>query len=118
MGIAVEPERAQLDTLGLNHLTWHRGFTVDGEDVWPRVLAQFVDHLRQEAEPEWPPELIESLQMIPNYYLHYFYTTEHKLGEQAARPPSCAEAVMKIEAELLTQYAEPDRVEPPPIVSI
>jgi 6-phospho-beta-glucosidase len=113
MGIAVEPERAQLDTLGLNHLAWHRGFTVDGEDVWPRVLEQFVDHLRQESEPEWPPELIESLQMITNYYLHYFYATERKLAEQAAWPPSRAEAVMEIEAKLLTQYAEPDRTEPP-----
>ncbi len=113
MGITVEPERAQLDTLGLNHLTWHRGFTVDGENVWPRVLAQYVADLRQEAEPEWPPELIESLQMIPNYYLHYFYATGRKLAEQAAWPPSRAEAVMQIEAELLAQYAEPDRTEPP-----
>lgn len=113
MGIVVEPERAQLDTLGLNHLTWHRGFTVDGEDVWPRVLAQYVADLQQAAEPEWPPELIESLQMIPNYYLHYFYATDRKLAEQDAWPPSRAEAVMAIEAELLAQYAEPDRTEPP-----
>ncbi len=113
IGIKVEPERAQLDTLGLNHLTWHRGFTVDGEDVWPRVIEQFVAQLRQAAEPEWPPELIESLQMIPNYYLHYFYATGRKLAEQDAWPPSRAEEVMKIEAELLAQYAEPDRTEPP-----
>jgi 6-phospho-beta-glucosidase len=113
MGIVVAPERAQLDTLGLNHLTWHRGFTVDGEDVWPRVIEQFVTRLRQEPAPEWPPELIESLQMIPNYYLHYFYATERKLAEQEAWPPSRAEAVMQIESELLAQYAEPARTEPP-----
>jgi len=113
MGIEVEPERAQLDTLGLNHLTWHRGFTIDGEDLWPRVLEQYLDHLRREVEPEWPPALIESLQMIPNYYLHYFYATGRKLAEQAAWPPSRAEEVMAIEAELLAQYAEPERTEPP-----
>jgi 6-phospho-beta-glucosidase len=112
-GVTVEPERAQLDTLGLNHLTWHRGFTVDGEDVWPRVIEQFVAHLREQDEPEWPPELIESLQMIPNYYLEYFYATEKKLAQQAAWPPSRAEQVMAIEEELLAQYAEPDRNEPP-----
>ena len=27
--------------------------------------------------------LIETLGMIPNYYLHYFYHTDHKLAEQA-----------------------------------
>jgi 6-phospho-beta-glucosidase len=52
--------------------------------------------------------------MIPNSYLGYFYDTAHKLAEQAAWPPSRAEQVMGIEAELLRQYAEPDRVEPPP----
>ena len=113
MSVVVEPERAQLDTLGLNHLTWHRGFTVGGEDVWPRVLEQYVAHLRREAEPEWPPELIESLQMIPNYYLHYFYATGRKLAEQEEWPPSRAEEVMKIEDELLARYAEPGRTEPP-----
>ena len=113
MGIVVEPERAQLDTLGLNHLTWHRGFTVDGEDVWPRVLEQYLAHLDQEDNPEWSPELIETLQMIPNYYLHYFYATERKLAKQEAWPPSRAEQVMQIEAELLAQYAEPERSKPP-----
>jgi 6-phospho-beta-glucosidase len=113
MGIDVAPERAELDTLGLNHLTWHRGFTVDGEDVWPRVLEQYIAHLRSEAEPEWPPELIASLGMIPNYYLQYFYATDHKLDEQDKWPPSRAEQVMAIEEGLFAQYAEPDRSEPP-----
>lgn len=114
LGIPVQPEQAQLDTLGLNHLTWHRGFTVDGEDVWPQVLAQYVAQLRQEETPQWPPALIETLQMIPNYYLHYFYFTQQKLAEQEKWPPSRAEQVMAIEAELLAQYAESDRTEPPP----
>jgi 6-phospho-beta-glucosidase len=113
LGISVEPERAQLDTLGLNHLTWHRGFTVDGEDVWPRLIEHYVAQLRQEESPEWPPALIESLQMIPNYYLHYFYFTQKKLAEQEKWPPSRAEEVMKIEEELFAQYVEPDRTEPP-----
>lgn len=113
MGVRVEPEQAQLDTLGLNHLTWHRGFSVEGEDMWPRVLENYIAALRQEADPEWPPELIESLRMIPNYYLHYFYNTKGKLAEQEQWPPSRAEQVMRIEDELLAQYGEPDRTEPP-----
>ncbi len=51
--------------------------------------------------------------MIPNYYLHYFYHTAHKLAEQEQWPPSRAEAVMKIEEGLFAQYAEPERTEPP-----
>ena len=106
-------EQTDLDTLGLNHLSWHRGFAIDGEDVWPRVIERYVAELREAEEPEWAPELIESLQMIPNYYLQYFYATDKKLAAQEAWPPSRAEEVMKIEDELLAQYGEPDRNEPP-----
>ncbi len=35
-GHKLDPNRAHLDTLGLNHLSWHRGFTYEGEDFWPR----------------------------------------------------------------------------------
>jgi 6-phospho-beta-glucosidase len=45
--------------------------------------------------------------------LRYYYYTDHKLAEQAKWPPSRGELVMQIEADLLKQYAEPDRTEPP-----
>ena len=112
-GISAAPEQTELNTLGLNHLSWHRGFTVDGKDVWPQVMAQYLADLRAADEPEWEPELIDSLQMIPNYYLQYFYHTAHKIAEQEAWPPSRAEEVILIEAKLLKQYAELDRTEPP-----
>src|SRR5512142_3207403 len=50
-GSRVEPQRAQLNTLGLNHLTWHRGFTIDGEEMWPMIFPAFVESLKDEAEP-------------------------------------------------------------------
>ena len=37
-GSHVDSEQAILNTLGLNHLTWHRGFTIDGEEMWPHDL--------------------------------------------------------------------------------
>ena len=112
-GISATPENSKLNTLGLNHLTWHRGFIVDGKDVWEQVLKQHLIELRADDEPEWEPKLIETLQMIPNYYLQYFYHTAHKLEEQESWPPSRAEEVMKVEEKLLAIYAEPDRTEPP-----
>jgi 6-phospho-beta-glucosidase len=113
MGAPLPAERAELKTLGLNHLTWHTGFTLDGEDVWPQVLEGYLAELRASPEPEWDPRTIEVLRMIPNYYLGYFYTTGAKLADQAAWPPSRGEEVIEIEKRLLAQYAEPERVEPP-----
>ncbi len=112
-GLAVEPERAELDTLGLNHLTWHRGFRIDGEDVWPQVMQGYIESLRNGENDGWDVGTIETLQMIPNGYLQYFYYTDKKLAAQEKWPPSRAEKVMEIEKGLFAQYAEPDRTTPP-----
>lgn len=112
-GSHIEPERAQLNTLGLNHLTWHRGFTVDGEEMWPLIFSTYVESLRHEAEPEWDVNTVESLGMMPNYYLQYFYYADKKLEAQKQWPPSRAEEVIEIEKGLLHQYADLNISEPP-----
>jgi len=111
--IKINPDHAELNTLGLNHLTWHRGFTVDGEEMWLQIFPAYLEELKKEDEPEWDIQTLESLGMIPNYYLQYFYYTDKKLKLQEAWPPSRAEEVMQIEVELLRQYADPILVEPP-----
>jgi 6-phospho-beta-glucosidase len=112
-GVQIAPERARLDTLGLNHLSWHRGFILDGEDIWPQVFGGYLEMLK--ANPHLARDLrtVEVLGMIPNYYLQYYYHTDRKLAAQQQWPPSRAEEVMEIEANLLRQYAEPERTEPP-----
>jgi len=113
LGQKIDPSRTQLNTLGLNHLSWHRGFKLDGEEMWPEVLREYVADLRADPEPESPPELVETLQMIPNYYLTYYYSTLHKLEEQMKWPPSRAEEVMEVEKDLLREYADLNNTEPP-----
>ena len=112
-GEKVEPDRAELDSLGLNHLTWHRGFRIDGVDVWPRLFPTILE--RESATGgEWDRDTLETLGMVPNYYLQYYYYTSRKLAEQRAWPPSRAEAVMAIERDLLALYADPKLAAPPP----
>ncbi|MFQ3647359.1 MAG: 6-phospho-beta-glucosidase [Anaerolineae bacterium] len=112
-GMKVDPTQARLNTLGLNHLTWHRGFTVEGEDVWPQVLSMYVARLRSGEEDDFDPDTVETLRMIPNYYLRYYYYTQQAIASQQAWERSRAEEVMAIEQELFSQYAEPDRSQPP-----
>ncbi|HVM70281.1 MAG TPA: hypothetical protein VMT91_00875, partial [Anaerolineales bacterium] len=66
-----------------------------------------------EQEPEFDPGVIESLRMIPNYYLGYFYQTDHRLASQDKWPPSRGEEVIEIEKNLLKEYADPNLNEPP-----
>ncbi len=112
-GKHIDPSHTELKTLGLNHLSWHRGFTIDGEDVWPQVIQGFIADLKKEEHPEWDPRTIEVLRMMPNYYLQYFYHTDKKLESQEAWPPSRAEEVIEVEKDLLREYADPDLKEPP-----
>jgi 6-phospho-beta-glucosidase len=111
LGTKINDSHAILNTLGLNHLTWHRGFTVDGEEMWPHIFPAYL--AGPAKEDEWDIPTLETLGMIPNYYLHYFYYTEKKLADQKKWPPSRAEEVMEIEKDLLREYADPDLVEPP-----
>jgi 6-phospho-beta-glucosidase len=112
-GTKIDSEHAALKTLGLNHLTWHYGFTVEGEEMWPYIFPAYVEELKKEEVPEWDIRTIETLGMIPNYYLQYFYYTDKKFAEQKKWPPSRAEAVMEIEKDLLREYADPALTEPP-----
>jgi 6-phospho-beta-glucosidase len=112
-GIDVPAERAKLDTLGLNHLSWHRGFSINEQDVWPQVIEASLAMLRSDPEAEWDLRTIEVLGMLPNYYLQYYYYTEHKLKQQNKWPPSRGEEVLKIEKDLLKEYANPSLTSPP-----
>jgi 6-phospho-beta-glucosidase len=112
-GLSVDPERAALNTLGLNHLSWHRGFSLEGEELWPRLLPAYLGELRSNPYPHWDLRTIESLRMIPNDYLQYYYYPARKLADQQAWPPSRAEEVMAVEKDLLRQYADPRLSEPP-----
>jgi 6-phospho-beta-glucosidase len=112
-GKQINPEGTKLNTLGLNHLSWHRGFSVEGEDVWPQVMQGFIETQKKLEHPEWDIRTLETLRMIPNYYLQYFYYTDKKLKAQESWPPSRADEVIEVEKALLRQYADPNLSEPP-----
>ena len=106
-GEVTAPERAKLKTLGLNHLSWHYGFEVDGVDIWQTLFPVYLEHLGNQPEPDFAVEDIRRLGMIPNAYLRYYYYTDRMRAKQDKWPPSRAEEVMAIEADLQERYADP-----------
>lgn len=112
-GERIDPKRGELNTLGLNHLSWHRGFMVDGEDIWSQVIESYLIEAKSDPQAEWDPQTIDVLQMLPNYYLKYYYYTDRQLAEQENWPLSRAEEVMEVEGDLLRMYADPTLQEPP-----
>jgi 6-phospho-beta-glucosidase len=112
----VEPERVELDHVGLNHLTWIRAVRVDGVDRLPEMLDQDGEAIAEDIGV--PAEFIRALRAIPSYYLRYYYLFESVLADQRRDGHATrAEEVAKIERELLTMYRDPTLDEKPALLA-
>ena len=111
--LGVEPERVQIDQVGLNHLSWVRFVRVDGRDVLGELLAEHGDEIADEVSI--PRRLIDELGVVPSYYLHYFYAHDQIVAEQLEGVPRAA-TVAEIERELMQLYRDPALVTKPPLL--
>lgn len=114
--LQVEPERVEVDSLGLNHLSWVRRVRLDGRDVLPQMLEKVLAAGRPanlDEELDYPPEFLRALGMVPSSYLRYYYLTRQEVARLQARPRSRAEEVTVIERRLLDYYADADNDTPP-----
>jgi 6-phospho-beta-glucosidase len=110
----VEPERVELEHVGLNHLSWERAVRVDGIDRLPEILSTRIELVADESQ--MPAELIRALGAVPSYYLHYYYLTDEVIERQRTGRTR-AEEVMDIEAGLLELYRDPDLAEKPELLA-
>jgi 6-phospho-beta-glucosidase len=111
----VDPERVELEHVGLNHLSWERAVRVDGVDRLPEILAG--DGAEEVAE--WvgsPAEVVRLTGSIPSYYLKYYYAFDKVLQSQLDGAETRAGEVMDIEFELLTMYRNPNLDEKPKLL--
>jgi 6-phospho-beta-glucosidase len=102
--VDVTPDRVFVDQVGLNHLTWVRSVLIDGQETLPQLLAEHGDELAQQAAQ--PRAVLEELNAIPSYYLHYFYFHDRVFAEQSEGVPRAA-TVAEIERQLLELYRDP-----------
>ncbi|GGV73831.1 6-phospho-beta-glucosidase [Streptomyces gelaticus] len=71
--LGVDPDRARIDYVGLNHLGWVRGLYADGRDELPRLLADPELLGSFEEGRLFGTDWLRSLGAVPNEYLHYYY---------------------------------------------
>jgi 6-phospho-beta-glucosidase len=111
--LGVEPARLVVDQVGLNHLTWVRAVRVDGANVLPELLAAYGDAVADQVH--LPRRLLEELDVVPSYYLRYFYAHDAVLAEQLDGVPRAA-TVAEIEQGLLELYRDPELNEKPALL--
>jgi len=107
--LGVEVSRVQLDSFGLNHLSWTRAARVDGIDALGPLIREarsrdsilyqrgLVDDL---IDPDW----LQALGMLPGWYLRYFYYPEQVLEADRREGQSRGEADMLAERRLREIY--------------
>lgn len=78
------PTRGEVhaDYVGLNHLGWLRGLTVDGRDLLPELLER-PDLIESVEEGRlFGADWIRALGCVPNVYLYPFYFTREALAAE------------------------------------
>jgi 6-phospho-beta-glucosidase len=110
----VEPERVELEHVGLNHLTWERAIRVDGEDRLRDLLEEDLADLA--GELRLPLDLLRTVGAVPSYYLRYYYLTRTVLGEEQDGHTR-AQEVIDIESRLLDLYRDPTLAEKPELLT-
>lgn len=107
----VEEKKILLDYVGLNHLSWVKGVYLDGKDMLPDMIEKM-----KEPIEDFDPELIKTLRMIPNGYLHYYYHTDKVVEEMKKAKKTRGEVVLEIEKKCLEMYKDPNLKEKPKLL--
>ncbi|MFZ3079918.1 MAG: hypothetical protein WA109_09535 [Bellilinea sp.] len=105
----VEPANVHLDSFGLNHLSWTRRVLVNGEDRLQPLLDEACsqDSLLYRhgfVERHLAPEYLQTIRMVPSWYVRYFYYPEVILAEDQKEDHTKGVSDMKAEEELRAIY--------------
>lgn len=110
-------DAVQIDYFGINHLSWIRDVHVNGVSKMDTVLETYIELMNQDDDPLFDARLLETIGMIPSYYLSYYYNRNRMLNEQLHGGKSRAERVFEIEQALLSLYADQATVEKPALLA-
>jgi 6-phospho-beta-glucosidase len=78
--LGLDPDRAGLDYVGLNHLGWLRGVLSNGTDRLAHLIGDDTLLLGLEEGRLFGPKWIRALGMLPNEYLYYYYFTREAVA--------------------------------------
>ena len=115
--LSVAASEIHLDHVGLNHLTWETAVRLggpEGDDVLPKLLREHGDTIA--ADLRLPRPLLDTLGVVPSYYLRYSYAHDAVVQDLRTKPSRAAE-VAEMERRLLAMYADPALDEKPELLA-
>lgn len=115
------PEGAQefdYEYVGLNHLSWITGVSVEGRDVLGDILEnnRKITTMKNIHEIELQQPLQKAIKSIPSSYLNYYYFREEQVKHCKAAAKTRGEECKEMEEELLKMYADVTLKEKPKLL--
>lgn len=90
----------RLDYLGLNHLGWVRAIWTDHTDRLPEILASDAAIGAVYGRALFAPAVLRDLGLLPNEYLHYYYSHDEAVRRLRAAPKTRGRNVMEVASQL------------------
>lgn len=110
---------AEVEYVGLNHLTWITSIKYNGKDYLQDAIKQGINSEAMKNIPAsgFTPELIKAVGAIPSSYLEYYYYRDAKLEHALKQEKSRGEVCVDIENDLLQIYADSELHVKPALLS-
>lgn len=109
-------ETAEIDYVGLNHLSWLTAIRCNGKDYLEQALKSGVNSVAMKNIPAngFDSEILQAVRGIPSTYLEYYYFKFDKLKKLQREKLSRGEVCLSLERKLLEKYKNPSLNEKPP----
>lgn len=107
---------AEIEYVGLNHLSWLTAIRSGGVDYLDRAIAAGVNSAAMKNIPAngFDVGVLSAVRGIPSTYLEYYYFREEKLKKLRSEPLSRGEVCLALEKKLLEMYRDPALCTKPP----
>jgi 6-phospho-beta-glucosidase len=96
----------EIDYAGLNHLGWLSGLRLDGRDLLPGLLADATALGSIEEGHLFGIDWLQSLGMLPNEYLYYYYFTRDAIAQITSGGTTRGEFLLSQQASFYAAVAD------------
>jgi 6-phospho-beta-glucosidase len=110
--LGIDARRLRAEVFGLNHLSWTRRVSLDGEDKLAPLLRNSA-FLSGTMLKLFDPELVQRIGMWLNEYLFYYYYAERAVASIQADEKTRGEEIVELNRKLLDQLRAIDATHDP-----